>query len=41
VGNAALARRKAQALAEEAKALRAQADIQKKRAARHVRKDGD
>jgi hypothetical protein len=37
----ALTRRKAHALAEDAKALRAQADIQKKRAARNVRKDGD
>jgi hypothetical protein len=41
VGDAALARRKAHALAEDARALRAQADIQKKRATRNVRKDGD
>ena len=41
VGNAALARRKAHALADDAKALRAQADIQKKRAVRNVRRDGD
>ena len=41
VGNAALARRKAHGLAEDARALRAQADIQKKRAARNVGKDGD
>ncbi len=41
IGNAALARRKAHALAEDAKGLRAQADIQKKRAARNLRKDGD
>ena len=40
VGNAALARRKAHALAEDAKALRAQADIQTKRAARNIREDG-
>ena len=40
VGVPALARRKAHALAEDAQALRAQAEIQKKRAARHVGKDG-
>ncbi|HKC77593.1 MAG TPA: hypothetical protein VKB70_04315, partial [Gaiellaceae bacterium] len=41
LGRAAGARRKAGALAEDAKALRAQADVQTKRAARNVRKDRD
>jgi hypothetical protein len=39
LGPAAATRRKAHALAEDAKALRAQADVQTNRAARNVRKD--
>ena len=41
LGIGARARRKARMLAAEAKALRAQADVQRKRAARNTRKDGD
>jgi hypothetical protein len=41
VGLAARARRRAHALADDARALRAQADVQKKRSARNTRRDGN